>query len=45
MVKEAIQQTAKTENLTYKTAEAIMHEIMEGRASENIDVRLFDSRG
>jgi anthranilate phosphoribosyltransferase len=34
MIKEAIQQAAKRENLTYETAEAVMHEIMEGKASE-----------
>jgi anthranilate phosphoribosyltransferase len=34
MIKEAIIQAAKRENLSYETAEAVMHEIMEGKASE-----------
>jgi len=34
MIKEAIQQAARCENLSYQTAEAVMDEIMEGRASE-----------
>jgi len=34
MIKEAIQQAARRENLSYQTAEAVMDEIMEGRASE-----------
>jgi len=34
MIKEAIQQAARRENLTYQTAEAVMDEIMGGRASE-----------
>jgi anthranilate phosphoribosyltransferase len=34
MIKEAIQQAARRENLSYQTAEAVMDEIMEGRASQ-----------
>lgn len=34
MIKEAIIQAAKRENLSYETAEAVMNEIMEGKASE-----------
>ncbi|MCL2070278.1 MAG: anthranilate phosphoribosyltransferase [Treponema sp.] len=34
IIKEAIQQAARRENLSYETAEAVMHEIMEGKASE-----------
>ena len=34
MIKEAIQQAARREDLSYETAEAVMHEIMEGKASE-----------
>ena len=34
MIKEAILQAARRENLSYETAEAVMHEIMEGKASE-----------
>ncbi|MCL2093764.1 MAG: anthranilate phosphoribosyltransferase [Treponema sp.] len=34
MIKEAIQQAARRESLSYETAEAVMHEIMEGKASE-----------
>ena len=34
LIKEAIIQAAKRENLSYQTAEAVMHEIMEGKASE-----------
>ena len=34
MIKEAIQQAAKKDNLSYETAEAVMNEIMEGKASE-----------
>jgi anthranilate phosphoribosyltransferase len=34
MIKEAILQAAKRENLDAETAEAVMHEIMEGKASE-----------
>ena len=34
MIKEAIIQAAKRENLSFETAEAVMNEIMEGKASE-----------
>ena len=34
MIKEAIVQAARRENLSYETAEAVMNEIMEGKASE-----------
>ena len=34
MIKEAIMQAARRENLSYETAETVMHEIMEGKASE-----------
>jgi anthranilate phosphoribosyltransferase len=34
MIKEAILQAARRENLSYETAEAVMDEIMEGKASE-----------
>jgi len=34
MIKEAIIQAAKRENLSYECAEAVMNEIMEGKASE-----------
>jgi anthranilate phosphoribosyltransferase len=34
MIKEAIIQAAKRENLSYECAEGVMHEIMEGKASE-----------
>ena len=34
MIKEAIMQAATRKNLSYETAEAVMHEIMEGKASE-----------
>jgi anthranilate phosphoribosyltransferase len=34
MIKEAILQAARRENLSHETAEAVMDEIMEGRASE-----------
>jgi anthranilate phosphoribosyltransferase len=34
MIKEAIQKAAARENLSYECAEAVMHEIMEGKASE-----------
>jgi len=34
MIKEAIIKAAQRENLTYDCAEAVMHEIMEGKASE-----------
>ena len=34
MIKEAILQAARRENLSYETAEAVINEIMEGRASE-----------
>ncbi|MDR0494062.1 MAG: anthranilate phosphoribosyltransferase [Treponema sp.] len=34
MIKEAIMRAARRENLGYETAEAVMHEIMEGKASE-----------
>ena len=34
MIKEAIIQAARRENLSYGTAEAVMNEIMEGKASE-----------
>jgi anthranilate phosphoribosyltransferase len=34
MIKEAILQAARRENLDAETAEAVMHEIMEGKASE-----------
>jgi anthranilate phosphoribosyltransferase len=34
MIKEAILQAAQRENLSYETAEAVMDEIMEGKASE-----------
>ncbi|MCL1930897.1 MAG: anthranilate phosphoribosyltransferase [Treponema sp.] len=34
MIKEAILKAAARENLTYECAEAVMHEIMEGKASE-----------
>jgi len=34
MIKEAILQAARRENLSYETAEGVMNEIMEGRASE-----------
>ncbi|MCL2722645.1 MAG: anthranilate phosphoribosyltransferase, partial [Treponema sp.] len=34
MIKEAIIQAAKRENLSYETAETVMNEIMEGKASE-----------
>ena len=33
MIKEAIHKVFKKENLTYKEAEAVMNEIMEGKAS------------
>jgi anthranilate phosphoribosyltransferase len=34
MIKEAIVQASRRENLSYETAEAVMDEIMEGKASE-----------
>ena len=34
MIREAIIQAAKRENLSYDCAESVMHEIMEGKASE-----------
>ncbi|MCL2066212.1 MAG: anthranilate phosphoribosyltransferase [Treponema sp.] len=34
VIKEAILQAARRENLSYETAEAVMNEIMEGKASE-----------
>jgi anthranilate phosphoribosyltransferase len=34
MIKEAIIMAAKRENLSYECAESVMHEIMEGKASE-----------
>lgn len=34
MIKEAILQAARRENLSYETAEAVMDEIMDGKASE-----------
>jgi anthranilate phosphoribosyltransferase len=34
MIKEAIIQAARREDLSYETAEAVMHEIMEGKASD-----------
>jgi anthranilate phosphoribosyltransferase len=34
MIKEAILQAARRENLSYETAEAVMDEIMEGKASD-----------
>ena len=34
MIKEAIMKAAARENLTYECAESVMHEIMEGKASE-----------
>ena len=34
LIKEAILLAARRENLSYQTAEAVMHEIMEGKASE-----------
>ncbi|MCL2230574.1 MAG: anthranilate phosphoribosyltransferase [Treponema sp.] len=34
MIREAIIQAAKRENLSFETAEAVMNEIMEGKASE-----------
>jgi len=34
MIKEAIMQAARRKDLSYETAEAVMHEIMEGKASE-----------
>ncbi|MDR0599562.1 MAG: anthranilate phosphoribosyltransferase, partial [Treponema sp.] len=34
MIKEAIAQAARRENLSRETAEAVMDEIMEGKASD-----------